>query len=292
MSFVIFTDTSANLPTPEAEKYGIEVIPLSFSANGTAYESLDTEAFDYNAYYEGMKKGAAITTSQINPQKYIDHIAPVLEAGSDVLFVGMSAGISGSYNSMVSARVQLLEEFPERQIRLVDTKSASLGEGILVLEAQACKERGMGLDETADLLMQKREQMYQVFTVDDLMHLRKGGRLSNAAALLGTLLNIKPILKGDENGKIVSFEKIRGRKAVISRIAAKYEKLALEPEKQIVGISYCGCPEDAQVLAEKICAICQPRELKIVAHEPVTGSYLGPGALALYFMGDGDVRTK
>ncbi len=292
MSFVIFTDTSANLPTPEAKKYGIEVIPLTFTAGGKTYESLDTEDFDYDAYYEGMKKGAAITTSQINPQLYMDRIAPVLESGNDVLFVGMSSGVSGSYNSMVTARVQLLEEYPERQIRLVDTKGASLGEGILVLEAQNCKEQGMSLDETADCLLEKREHMYQVFTVDDLMHLRKGGRLSNAAALLGTLLHIKPLLKGDEQGKIVSFEKIRGRKAVISHLAAKYEKLAVEPEKQIVGISYCGCKEDAQVLAEKINAICKPRELKIVAHEPVTGSYLGPGALALYFMGAEDVRLK
>ncbi len=292
MSFVIVTDTSANLPTPETQKYGIEVIPLSYTIDGESHECLDTEVFPYKSYYEDMKAGTVIKTSQINPQKYMDHIEPILKEGNDILFVGMSSGISGSYGSMTIAREQLLEEYPERKIRLVDSMGASLGEGLLVLEANRCKEQGMSLDDTAEKLLHLRKNMYQIFTVDDLMHLRKGGRLSNAAAFVGALLHIKPLLKGNEEGKIVSFEKVRGRKAVVSQMARRYEQLAVEPENQIVGISHCNCLEDAQRLAELLKQNRAPREIKIVNHEPVTGSYLGSGALALYFLGDEDVRLK
>lgn len=292
MSFAIYTDTSANIPTPLAAERQLGVVPLSYILNGENQESLDTEAFDYAAYYDQMRAGAKITTSQVNPQKYMDYMEPALKQGLDILFVGMSSGVSGSFSSAVSAREQLLEMYPERNIRLVDSLGASLGEGLLVLKGADCRDSGMSLDETADYLDQVRNNVYQIFTVDDLMHLRRGGRLAGAVALIGTLLNIKPLLKGDENGKIVNFGKVRGRKAVISQLAQRYENLAVNPEQQLVGISHCGCPEDAQALADLICAKHAPRQIMIVNHEPVTGSYLGPGALALYFDGAENVRLK
>lgn len=292
MSFTIFTDTSANLPTPMVNALGIHVIPLSYSIDGKTCESLDTESFDYAAYYDDLKNGAKISTSQINPAIYTQYMEPVLKAGNDILLVSMSSGISGTYSSAVIAREQLLESYPERSIRLVDSLGASLGEGLLVLQANRCKEQGMSLDETAEYLLNARHKIYQLFTVDDLMHLRKGGRLSNAVALLGTLLNIKPILKGDENGKIVSFEKVRGRKAVISQIAQRYDRLVADPENQTVGISHCNCREEAELLAAQLKRNHPPLDILIVDHEPVTGSYLGPGALAVYFTGEQGVRQK
>ena len=292
MSFAIITDTSANIPTPMTEKYAIRVLPLSYIENGVQYECVDTETFDSVGYYEKMKAGAKITTSQINPQKYIDCMEDILQEGQDILFVGMSAGVSGTFHSAQIARDQLMEKYTDRTIRLVDTMGASLGEGLLVLKAQKCREQGMSLCDTADLLERERWNMAQIFTVDDLNHLRRGGRLSNTVALVGTLLNIKPLLKGNEEGKIVSTEKVRGRKAVIARLAQKYEQLAVHPENQIVGISHCSCPEDAEHLAQMIREIAEPKEIMIVDHEPVTGSYLGPGALALYFEGDENTRTK
>ena len=168
MSFVIVTDTSANIPTPIARKYGIEVIPLSYTVDGTEQECTDTETFDSAAYYARMKDGLKITTSQINPQKYVDRMEPVLQNGQDVLFAGMSAGISGTFHSAQIARDQLMEEYPDRKICLVDTMGASLGEGLLVLEAQKCKEQGMSAQETADHLNEERWHMAQIFTVDDL----------------------------------------------------------------------------------------------------------------------------
>ena len=292
MNFAIYTDTSANIPSPLAESRKLGIVPLSYCLNGENLESTDTESFDYTAYYTQMKDGAKITTSQINPQKYMDYMEPALKQGQDILFVGMSSGLSGSFSSAVSARAQLLELYPDRKIRLVDSLGASLGEGLLVLKGADCRDSGMSLDETADRLDRIRGNVYQIFTVDDLMHLRRGGRLSGAVALLGTLLNIKPILKGNEEGKIVNFAKTRGRNSVISQLAQRYDRLAAEPEKQLVGISHCGCPEDAKQLADLICRNRPPKDILIVNHEPVTGSYLGPGALALYFDGADDVRLK
>ncbi len=292
MSFVIMTDTSANLPTPETRKRGIGVIPLSYIVDGAERTCMDTEAFHSEEYYESMKSGVKISTSQINPQKYIDYMQPVLQEGKDILFVGMSSGVSGSFGSAKIAREQLLADFPERSIRLIDSMGASLGEGLLVYKAADLMEQGLSLDETADALLKERHCMCQIFTVDDLMHLRRGGRLSNASAIIGTLLNVKPLLKGNEDGKIVTFGKVRGRKAVIEQIAQRYEQWVKSPENQVVGISHANCPEDAQRLAQLLKRTCPPKDILIVEHEPVTGSYLGPGALALYFEADEDVRTK
>lgn len=292
MGFSIFTDTSANLPTPIANKYDIGVIPLSYIVEGEEHVCLDTEKFNCHEYYGALKAGAKITTSQINPQRYFQYMEKALAAGEDILFIGMSSGISGSYNSACIAADQLLETYEERTILLVDSLGASLGEGILVLEAISCREKGMTLQETAEHLNEMRHHVYQLFTVDDLMFLRRGGRLSNASALVGTVLNVKPMLKGNENGKIVTVEKVRGRKKVMDQIADRYDRMVVDAEKQTVCISHGDCPEDANILADMLKRNHPPKDIMIVEHEPVTGSYLGPGALCVYFQGDRDIRTK
>ena len=205
MCFSIFTDTSANIPTPLAKEHSIGVIPLCYVRGGTEMTCLDTESFDPREYYGALKAGEKITTSQINPQKYIDYMEPTLKEGKDILFIGMSSGISGSFHSASIAAEQLMETYEDRKILLIDSLGASLGEGLQVLEAIACRERGMDLEKTFAYLNELRHHVYQLFTVDDLMFLRRGGRLSNASALVGTGLNVKPILKGNEVGKIVTF---------------------------------------------------------------------------------------
>lgn len=292
MSYIIMTDTSANIPTADAKRQGVVVVPLSYKAAEEEHICLDTDAFDYASYYESMRNGARITTSQINPQRYEQYMEPVLKQGNDILFVGMSSGISGSFNSAAIAKEQLLETYPDRKICLVDSHGASLGEGLLVRKALEWQQEGKDLEENAADLTALREKMYQVFTVDDLMHLRRGGRLNNASAIVGTVLNVKPLLKGNEHGKIVSFGKVRGRKKVIERLAQIYDNLVVDAGSQTIGISHANCLEDATALAEMLRKNHTPKEIIIVDHEPVTGSYLGPGALALYFLGDEDVRTK
>ena len=230
MSFAILTDTSANLPTPLLEKHGISVVPFSYSYDGAEHNCLDTETFDGAAYYGAMRRGTLVTTSLVNPGRFIAAARPLLAAGEDVLFVGMSSGISGSFGSAKLAAGDLREEFPGREIQLIDTLGASLGEGILVLRAIEMRESGASLSETAAALRDMRWRMYQIFTVDDIMYLRRTGRLSNAKAIVASVLHIKPVLKGNEEGKIVAVDKIRGRRKAIDALADRYRKLAVSPE--------------------------------------------------------------
>lgn len=292
MNYTIITDTSANIPSATAKENNICVIPFSFYIDGKENFCLNTTDFNAKEFYDLMRAGNTVKTSQINPQRYIDVFEPILEGGSDILFIGMSSGISGSFNSAVMATNQLKEKYVEREILLVDTLGASLGEGLIVLKANQYKAEGKTIHENATTLAKDVRCMYQVFTVNDLEYLRKGGRLSNAEALLGRILGIKPLLKGNENGKIVSFGKTVGRKKVIELLAKKYSDYVISPEKQTVGISHADCYDDAQALASLISYDKKPKDILIVDHEPVTGSYLGPGSLALYFFGEEDVRLK
>lgn len=290
--YSIITDTSANLDCELLHKHNIISIPFSFYIDGKEQTCTDTVAFDGSAYYNAMRKGTKVTTSQVNPQRYIDYMLPILKDGRDILFVGMSSGISGSYCSAQMAASQLLDEFPDRSIFLVDTLGASLGEGLLVLKAAECRDNGMGLKETADFLSGLRYSMCQVFTVDDLKYLKTTGRLSNIMAIAGTILNIKPILKGNESGKIVCFSKVRGRKQSIKALAEQYDAMVLHPEEQTVGIAHADCPEDAECLAGLLRKNNPPKEIMNVCYEPVTGSHVGPGTLALFFFGNTDFRTQ
>ena len=222
----ILTDTSANLNGSLLEQNGVAEIPFSFYVNEEEHRCLDVEGFDSRAFYDAMRQGAKVQTSQVPPLLYEQTMRPILEKGQDVLFIGMSSGISGSFQSAWTASRQLQSEFPERKIRLVDTLGASLGEGLLVLQAARWQQEGVTLEESAARLEALRGRMCQVFTVEDLRYLRATGRLSNAKAAIGTILNIKPLLKGDPQGKIVSFARIHGRKGSIRALAEKIVALS------------------------------------------------------------------
>lgn len=290
MSFTIITDTSSNLPTPFLKRHNIPVIPFNYIIDEQEHVCLDTEAFDGVQYYNNIRSGTRVTTSQIPPQRYADCFWPLLEAGQDILFVGMSSGISGAYNSAELAAEQLRENFPERNIRLVDTLAASLGEGKAVIDALQYREQGLSLDEAADRLLANRQSLYQMVLLEDLMYLHRGGRVSVTTAVLGTILGIRPLLKGNAKGELVVSGKVRGRSAGLAALAEKYARYAVEPEKQIVGIAHSDCPEDAQKLADMIRKAAPPRELLTVYYEPVTGAHVGPGTVALFFNGADGVR--
>ncbi len=292
MSFTIFTDTSANLQNTQVRERGLKIVPFSYYVEGVEHTCVDTDSFDAYEYYRKIKAGAKVTTSQVTPQRFIENFEPELEAGNDVLFVSMSSGISGSCSSARIAANQLREDYPERKIEIVDTMGASLGEGLFALIAADCRDEGMGIEDTAAYLRSRVPNMCQIFTVDDLMHLRRGGRLSNLSAIVGTVLHIKPLLKGNEEGKIVAFAKIRGRKKSIEALAERYANEVREPEKQLVCIAHSACKEDAEYLAELVRKSKAPKDILIVDYEPVTGAHVGPGALALFFFGSGDVREQ
>ncbi len=292
MRFVAVTDTSGNLPTSWIRRADLKIIAFPYYIDGKEYTCLDTDSFSGDEFYGKIKGGMTVTTSQISPQQYMECFEPWLKQGLDVVFVCMSSGISGSCNSARIGAQMILEQYPERRIEVVDTLGASLGEGLVALEAARLRDRDLSAEEAAEKLRDLAQRMFNVFTVDDLMHLRRGGRLSNVAAIVGMVLNIKPLLKGNEEGKIVSFAKVRGRKKSIEELAARYEKLAVDPEKQTVGIAQAGCREDAAYLAELLKRKRPPKEILTVEYEPVTGSHVGPGALALFFVSHSAVRSE
>ncbi len=291
MSFAVVTDTSANLLNCHVSERNIHVVPFSYYVEGEERTCLDTDSFNGDEYYAMIKQGVNVTTSQVTPQRYIDCFEPILRSGSDIVYISMSSGISGSCNSARIAAGEMMEQYPGRKVAVIDTRGASLGEGLVALKAADCRDEGMSLDDALPVLESMVQCMCQVFTVDDLMHLRKGGRLSNLSAVVGTVLQIKPILIGNNNGQIVAIAKIRGRKRSIEELAARYDRLVHDHENAIIGIAQAGCRQDADYLIELLNKNKPPKQIINVEYEPVTGSHVGPGALALFFPSHEDVRN-
>lgn len=283
MSFVISTDTSANLPTAELQWHQLYLLPFSYIVNEVEHQCLDLSAFDGDAYYEMLRHTPA-STSMISMDQYRQLWEPLLEEGHDILHVGMSSGISGAYQSAVMAARELREEYPQRRLVVFDTRAASLGEGIQVLHAATCREAGYTLDETVRELAELRPRIRQIFTVDDLMHLRRGGRVSGVAAAVGTALRIKPLLKGDESGRIVVFGKVQGRKRSVRALADNFAANAELLGRWPIGIAHAGCRDEALALAAMLKESDPKARIIIVDYEPVTGSHVGPGALAMFYV--------
>ena len=208
----LYTDTSANLPLALLREYDIAVIPFSYTVNGVAEDYSEETDFDGKAFYDAMRRGAEVKTSMVNPATAAAFFERALAQGDDVLYVGMSGGISGTAHAAALAAEELREKYPHAKIMTIDTYAASLGEGLQVLEAAELLRAGRSFEEVGDRILARRPHMCQFFTVDDLNYLKRGGRISGAAALVGSVLGIKPILRGDETGHIVSCGKVRGNK--------------------------------------------------------------------------------
>ena len=286
MSFSVFTDGCSNLPGRILSELNIRVLPCSYVLDGVpgTYEG-DIDAFDAHGYYEKLRNGSEMKTSLLNTHLFLSHFRPELEQGMDVIYVGMSSGISGTIQAARIAAEELMEEFPGRTVRVVDSLGAGFGPGLLSCRAADLRAEGKTVAEAADILDAEVPHLLQYFTVDDLNFLKRTGRVSGATAAIGTVLYIKPLLWGDPTGHIVALQKCRGRKKAIEAIVELYRTRAIHPENQRIAISHGDCLEEAQLLAKKVCEICQPKELILCAHEPFTGAHVGPGMLALFFFG-------
>ena len=280
----IFTDTSANLPAAYIQKYSLRVIPLHYSINGVQAQQDPTVDFDGKAYYDAMRSGAPVSTAMINLAAFLEPLHEALADGNDVIYIGMSGGISGTAHAAAMAVEELQEEFPERKIAAIDTYVASLGEGLLVLEAARMLENGAPFSLIVEQISRRRHTMCQYFTVDDLAYLERGGRVSKAAAIVGTVLKIKPLLRGDDEGKIVQCGKTRGRKQSLTALADFYEKLVADKSEEI-GIAHADDAAGAQFLLDALRQRGFTGERLTVCYEPVTGSHVGPGTVALFFQG-------
>lgn len=286
MSFSIFVDGSSNLPGYLLRELTIEILPCSYTMNGqpSTYDgSLDS--FDAHEYYDMLRQGGQVQTSLLNTQLFLDSFRPVLERGEDVVYFSMSSGVSGTCQAARIAAEELLEEFPERTVRVVDSLGSGFGTGLMACKAADLRAAGKNAAQTADIMDADVQNTLQFFTVDDLNFLKRTGRVSGATAMIGTVLNIKPVLWGDPSGHITARSKCRGRKKTMAAIVEEYRLRVEDAENQRVAISHGDCLEDAQALADMICAVAKPRELIIAPHEPFTGAHVGPGMLALFFHG-------
>ncbi|HIT34035.1 MAG TPA: DegV family protein [Candidatus Faecousia intestinigallinarum] len=286
MSFAIFTDSCSNLPGRLLRSLDIRVMPCAYSIGEkqVSYNG-DIDHFQAKEHYDLLRAGQVITTTLINSGTFAESFRPALEEGLDIVYVGISSGVSGTYQAASIAALELKEEFPQRAVYTVDSLGAGLGTGLLACRAADHRKQGLSAAETAEKLLEERAGLCEFFTVDSLHYLRRSGRISAATAAVGTMLNIKPLLRGDEEGHIVSCGKYRGRKKAVEAILQKYADLAVDPENSRVAITHGDCLADAQALAEQVRAIAAPGELIVCPHEPFTGSHVGPGMLALFFFG-------
>ena len=280
----LYTDTSANLPLALLREYDIAVIPFSYTVNGVAEDYNEETDFDGKAFYDAMRRGAEVKTSMVNPATAAAFFERALAQGDDVLYVGMSGGISGTAHAAALAAEELREKYPHAKIMTIDTYAASLGEGLQVLEAAELLRAGRSFEEVGDRILARRPHMCQFFTVDDLAYLKRGGRISSATALIGTVLSIKPILCGDETGHIVSCGKVRGMRRAYQELANYYDGRALD-KSEMLGIAHADNEEGAQALIALLRERGFTGECLNVVYEPVTGAHVGPGTVALFFYG-------
>lgn len=284
MTFAVFADGTANLPSFLLE--GIRLLPCEITADGhpVVYNG-DIESFDTHAYYDRLRKGADIKTSLLNTALFTAAFEPLLKEGTDVVYIAMSAGISGTYNAAVLASQQLTEEYPERFVHIVDSQGCGFGSGMLAVEAAQLSRENIPVREAAKQLDDMVPHCCQYFTVDDLNFLKRTGRVSGATAMIGTALNIKPILYGDSTGHIVSCAKCHGRKKSIQHLAEMYREKRMDLPSQNIYISHGDCPEDAEKLKSLILEITPESNVIVCPHEPFSGAHVGPGMLGLFFLG-------
>lgn len=278
----LFTDTSANLPVEIIDEYGIEVVPFSYTIDGVEY--IPEREFDGKAFYAAMRAGSEVKTSMVNAGTFIEHFKTALDAGKDVLYIGMSGGISGTANAALMAKQELDEEYPDRKIVVIDTLAASLGEGLFVIKAAEQLRDGAALDAIEEDIRVQVPHMCQSFTVDDLKYLKKTGRVSGAAAIIGNVLSIHPILIGDYEGKIVVKSKVRGMKRTLDALAERYAELVLN-KAETIGIAHADNEEGKAYLVQRLRDKGLTGKCLSVCYEPVTGSHVGPGTVALFFFG-------
>jgi DegV family protein with EDD domain len=282
--YVILTDSSCDLPDDIVKKYQLKILQLDFIVEGEG--SFHNDQADIEKVYSKLRNGANIKTSAANISQASEAIEALFNQKKDILYLGFSSGLSSTYQTVYMAGQELMEEYPERKMISVDTLAASMGQGLLVYKACQAKDSGKSLEENAQYIEEIKLKLCHWFTVDDLFFLKRGGRISGVTATVGTMLSIKPILHVDDEGHLINVSKVRGRKAAITELANRMEKLAVHPKDQDIFISHGDCIEDAEKLASIIKERFGNDRITISYVGPVIGAHSGPGTLALFFLGE------
>ena len=279
--FVIFTDSSCDLPASVAESMGVKVIPLEVNMEGVI--KLNNE-INIKEFYDYLREKHGAKTAAVNMDRFIETFEPYVAEGRDLLYIGFSSGLSATYMAGKNAAEELSEKYPDRKIMTVDSLCASLGQGLLVKYAVDKKNSGATIEEVAEYLETEKWHLAHWFTVDDLFFLKRGGRVSAATAVLGTVLQFKPVLHVDNEGHLINMSKVRGRNASIRALLDKMKETAIAPETQTIYISHGDCYDDAKALADMITEEFGITDILISEVGPVIGAHSGPGTLALFFL--------
>lgn len=287
MSFALFTDSTANLTEAEYTASGIEVVSLTLSLNDEEVVCYQPGVvFDSVAFFKRMREESTLVmrTSMVNTSAFLTAFEPRLQAGEDVLYLGMAGGISGTCGAGIIAAEILQKKYPARKVLVVDTLSAVIGEGMILREVVKLRDSGASVEEAAAHAERRSHEIHSFIMVDDLNFLKRGGRISGSAALAGSIMHLKPILKGDEEGKLVLDLKILGRKKAIKTLLEQFMQMhAATDENKFVGITHTGCEDEAHLLAADIVERYPDMQVSVDYFEPCTSSHVGPGAIGLFF---------
>lgn len=283
MSYKIITDSCCDLSGEMAKELELAVVPLNVEMDGVSFEDGQMSPKEF---YDSLRAGKTAKTAAVNPERWGREMENALAAGEDVLVAAFSSGLSTTYQSAVIAAEELRERYPERKILVVDTLAASRGQGLLVYYAAKQRQAGKPMEEVAQWMEDHKWNLAHWFTVDDLMHLKRGGRVSAATAVMGTMLQIKPVLHVDDEGKLVSMSKARGRKAALNALADCVEKTQLPGENDVMFICHSDCAADAEFVAGLVKKRFGVKEVYIHDIGSVIGSHTGPGTVGLFFLAE------
>ena len=284
--YVLITDSSADLSQEMVQELGVTVLPLSFTIQGKTYRNYpDNREMDLPLFYDMLRAGELATTSAVNVAEYTQAVEPILQEGKDVLILTFSSGLSSTYQASVLAAGELREKYPDRKIYTVDTLCASLGQGLLVYLAAQEQRKGKSIEEVRDWAEETKLHLCHQFTVDDLHFLKRGGRISATTAVVGSMLQIKPVLHVDNEGHLINVGKARGRQASLKALVDKMEKTVTEEGRKTVFISHGDCRKDAVTVADMVRERFGTQDIRINYVGPVIGAHSGPGTLALFYLG-------
>ncbi|WP_282804475.1 DegV family protein [Clostridium tetani] len=283
--FEIFTDSCSDLPIEYIKEKNIKFARLTCTYNDKTYFDDFGQSLSYKEFFDDLRKGVTPITSQPSVDEFYTNFKSIVDSGKDILYICVSTGLSGSENSATIAKNMMLEEYPNAKIYIVNVLTASLGQGIMVMKAVEMKEEGKSLEDIVSYIEEHKQRLNTFMTVDDLNHLKRGGRLSTAAAMIGTVFNIKPILSIDQDGRVISIDKTRGRKGSLKKLADLLLERIEEAEKQIIGISHGDCIEEVLKLKDAILSKINVKDVIINYTGPAVGTHGGPDSVSIFFMG-------
>ena len=282
--YIIFTDSGCDMPSELLEQWQVRSLPLSFRFSGDGREYYNN-GISIGEFYRRMRDGEVAKTSAVNPEEFMRAFEGAIAEGKGVLYIGFSSALSTTYNSAKCAIERLRERYPKARMRALDTLCASAGEGLLLRLAVKRRDENFSLDELYNYLEKMKGKISHWFTVDDLVYLKRGGRVNAVTALIGNSFGIKPVLHVDDGGRLVGVTKVRGRRSSIAALKDRYSALAENPREGTVFISHADCPSDAELLADMIYDGFGVRAELITDVGTVIGAHSGPGTLALFFVG-------